>query len=289
MDITAICLPIATIGGMGLLFGLGLGAAAKKFAVPVDERVDAIKACLPGANCGGCGLAGCEAMAKSIVNGESAVNSCPVCNEDQVSAIAKIMGQEADLSEKKVAVVRCRGNHELAAQKFEYQGLMTCQDANLLGGGPKLCAYGCLGYGSCQTVCQFGAITMKEGLPVIDREKCVGCGNCEKQCPRSVIHLVPISSSFHVDCVSKDRGKEVKAACKVGCLGCGLCVRQCENEAIHLEDNHAVINPEACVGCGKCAEKCPTHAISNLLEQVEKDAQVKIPAMPNSQNQNVSL
>lgn len=289
MDITAILSPIVSIGGMGLIFGLGLGIAAKKFAVPVDERVEAVKECLPGANCGGCGQAGCEAMAKSIVSGESPVNGCPVCSAEQVAAIAKIMGKEADASEKKVAVVRCKGNQESAEQKFEYVGLTTCRDAHLLGGGPKMCAYGCLGFGSCMSVCAFGAITMQDGLPVIDREKCVGCGACEKQCPRAVIHLVPISSSYHVNCVSMDKGKDVKLACKVGCIGCGLCVKQCEHGAIKLENNHAVIEPSLCVGCGKCSSKCPTKAISNLLEEIDKPLNISLPDSMTQKNGSISI
>ena len=289
MDITVILSPIVTIGGMGLLFGLGLGIAAKKFAVPVDERVEAIKECLPGANCGGCGLAGCETMAKAIVSGESEINGCPVCNEKQIEAIAKIMGQEAKATEKKVAVVRCKGNHEAAGQKFEYEGLMTCQDANLLGGGPKLCSYGCLGLGSCMTACSFGAITMKDGLPVVDRNQCVGCGVCEKQCPRSVIHLISRISSYHVNCVSKDRGKDVKVACKVGCIGCGLCIKQCEQGAIKLDNNHAVIDTKLCIGCGKCGMKCPTKAISNLLEEIKQLNQVSLHNSVSNSNQNLSI
>lgn len=267
MDLIAILSPIAAIGSMGLLFGVGLGVAAKKFAVPVDERVEAVKENLPGANCGGCGLAGCEAMAKSIVAGESLTYACPVCSNEQVAQIAKVMGIEASTAEKKVAVVRCHGNVNNATERYKYAGLKTCEDAHLLGGGPKLCAYGCLGYGSCVRVCQFGAMKMKEGLPVIEYEKCVGCGACEKQCPRKVIHLLPTNSSYHVDCISKDKGKEVKEACKVGCIGCGLCVKQCEVNAISLKDNYAEINTSLCIGCGKCSIKCPTKAISNLLDE----------------------
>lgn len=289
MDIIAILSPIATIGGMGLLFGLGLGIAAKKFAVPVDERAEAIKECLPGANCGGCGFAGCEAMAKAIVSGESPVNGCPVCNADQIELIAKIMGLEAGAVEKKVAVVRCKGNYEMAGTKFEYEGIMTCQDANLLGGGPKLCAYGCLGLGSCQVVCPFDAITMKDGLPLVNRDKCVGCGACEKQCPRSVIHLVPISSSYHVNCVSQDKGKEVKASCKVGCIGCGLCTKQCEYGAIRLENNHAIIDSSLCTGCGKCSSKCPTKAISNLLDEINVVNEQHSPKLEAKNNKNISI
>lgn len=267
MDLSAILIPIATIGGMGLLFGGGLGFAAIKFAVPVDEKVDAILNQLPGANCGGCGKAGCAAMAKAMADGECAPNACPVCNATQVEEIAKILGVEASTEEQKVAYVRCKGNPENAKQKFEYQGIKTCQDAQLVGGGSKMCAYGCLGYGSCEAVCSFGAIHMENNLPVIDTDQCKGCGKCALQCPRQVIDMVPISSNYHVNCVSKDKGKAVKEACKVGCIGCGLCTRQCEVGAIRIEESHAIIDYSLCVGCGKCEEKCPTKAISHLFEQ----------------------
>ena len=270
MDLSAILLPVATIGGLGLLFGGGLGFAAIKFAVPVDERVTDILENLPGANCGGCGKAGCEAMAKAMVAGECSASSCPVCNAEQVAAIAKILGVEASTSEKKVAYVKCQGSHENAKQKFEYDGIMTCQDAQLVGGGSKMCAYGCLGYGSCEKACPFGAIHMENGLPVIDRSVCTGCGACEMQCPRHVIEVIPASSNYHVNCISQDKGKAVKEACKVGCIGCGLCMKQCEHGAICVENSHAKIQYDLCIGCGKCEVKCPTKAITHLLEQKEE-------------------
>ena len=288
MDVSAILSPILTIGGMGLVFGVGLGIAAKKFAVPVDERVEQIKENLPGANCGGCGFAGCEAMAKSMAAGESKVNACPVCNSNQIEAIAEIMGIKADQNDKKIAVVRCKGNLEHAKQKYDYLGLKTCEDAHLIGGGPKMCSYGCLGYGSCVNQCQFGAMQMVDGLPVIDKEKCVGCGACEKQCPRQVIHLISPLSSYHVDCVSKDKGKEVKAGCQVGCIGCGICVKQCEAQAITLTENVAQIDSDLCIACGKCGAKCPTHAISNLLDEIGKQ-NLPLSAKPSSSHGEISL
>lgn len=267
MDLTGILIPIAAIGGMALLFGGGLGYAAIKFAVPVDEKVSKILANLPGANCGGCGKAGCEAMARAMAKGECSASACPVCQKDQVITIAAILGQQAEVVEKKVAYVKCQGNREKAVQKFDYQGIQTCQDANLIGGGPKMCSDGCLGYGSCQQACPFGAITMKEGLPVIDRSICTGCGTCVLQCPRHIIEMVPENSTYHVACISREKGKAVKEACSIGCIGCGLCVRQCESQAIYLQDNHAVIISEKCIACGKCEAKCPTKAITHLIQE----------------------
>lgn len=272
MVLSAILIPIATIGGMALVFGGCLGYAAIKFAVPVDERVAAVLENLPGANCGGCGKAGCEAMAKAMVAGECLASGCPVCNAQQIASISKILGVEQVEVEKKVAYVRCQGGRDQAKQKFQYEGQMTCKDAQLVGGGPKMCTYGCLGYGTCEAACSFKAITMVNGLPMINRELCTGCGNCATQCPRHIIEIIPLSSNYHVNCISQDKGKAVKEACKVGCIGCGLCVRQCEQGAIQIQDNHALIKYELCISCGRCEEKCPTKAISHLLEVGNKQS-----------------
>ncbi|PHV71478.1 ferredoxin [Sporanaerobium hydrogeniformans] len=265
MDISAILFPVSCIGGLGLIFGVGLGIAAKKFAVPIDERVEAVKDCLPGANCGGCGFAGCEALAKAIVNGESLVNACPVCNKGQIAEIAQIMGVEATNSIRKIAFISCKGTPDVAKLKFKYEGILTCQDAQLIGGGPKVCSYGCLGYGSCVKVCQFDALTIVNGLPVVDKEKCVGCGACQKECPREIIQILPEDTTYQVSCMSQDKGKDVKAACSVGCIGCGICMKQCEVDAIKVKNSLAHIDQSLCIGCGKCETKCPTKAISALL------------------------
>ena len=72
-----IILAAVIVGGTGLLLGLFLGLAGKKFAVEIDEKEQQVREQLPGNNCGGCGYAGCDAMAKAIANGE-APNGCPV-------------------------------------------------------------------------------------------------------------------------------------------------------------------------------------------------------------------
>lgn len=66
------------IGVIGILIGLLLGFAAIKLAVPVDEKEIEVREFLPGNNCGGCGYAGCDALAKAIAAGEAPVNACPV-------------------------------------------------------------------------------------------------------------------------------------------------------------------------------------------------------------------
>lgn len=262
MNITAIIYPILAIGGMGLLFGIGLGIASKKFAVPVDERVGEIRENLPGVNCGGCGFAGCDAFAKAVAEGEAKPSGCPVSSDEQRVAIAKLMGTEVVDGPKQVAIIRCQGSHEIAKQKYNYEGIPTCEDAHLIGGGPKACSYGCLGYGSCQKACPFDAITIENGLAVIHRDKCKACSACVSSCPRDLIYIGQADAKYQVACKSYNKGKVVKASCTLGCIGCGLCIKQCEFEAISLEKGLATIDEAKCTACGKCISKCPTHAIT---------------------------
>ena len=56
-----IVIAIAILGALGLIFGLVLAAASKIFYVETDPRLEQLNECLPGANCGGCGYAGCAA------------------------------------------------------------------------------------------------------------------------------------------------------------------------------------------------------------------------------------
>jgi ferredoxin len=100
------------------------------------------------------------------------------------------------------------------------------------------------------------------GVAVVDRTKCVGCGLCVKACPRALIELVPESKHVSVQCSNRDKGPTVKKVCSAGCIGCGMCQRQCEHDAIHVADNLANITYENCVQCGKCAEKCPVKVIT---------------------------
>ena len=50
-----IILAAVIVGGTGLLLGLFLGLAGKKFAVEIDEKEQQVREQLPGNNCGGSG------------------------------------------------------------------------------------------------------------------------------------------------------------------------------------------------------------------------------------------
>jgi electron transport complex protein RnfB len=260
--INAILIPVVILGVMGLIFGAGLAVAAKKFEVKQDERIPLVRAELPGANCGGCGYPGCDAMAEAIVKGEAPANGCPVGGAKVAEAVGKILGEEVSEEEPKVASVLCSGDCDHAPRRAEYYGLKDCNEAVIANGGPKDCRFGCIGLGSCVTACMFDALSMGEkGLPVVNIENCTACGKCAATCPKSIIDLIPKSQVIHVNCQSKEKGKIVRSSCSVGCIGCKACTKVCPEEAITVTDNLAKIDYEKCVQCGACVEKCPTGAI----------------------------
>lgn len=263
MDVQSILYPVLSIGGMGVLFGLGLGVAAIKFKVEQDPKVPLIRECLPGANCGGCGFAGCDALAEAIAKGEAKVNGCPVGGSAVAEKVAAIMGVEAGSSEKVTAFVKCAGTCEAAKNKFEYYGLEDCAIEAALSGGKKACAYGCLGDGNCVKACAFDAISVVNGVAVVNKDKCVACGACISACPKHLIELVPYDSKVRVACSSKDMPKPTKENCTSGCMGCKLCEKNCPNDAVKVTDFLAKVDYEKCTQCGACMEKCPTKAISD--------------------------
>lgn len=262
MDIMGIISATAVVGGTGLVIGLFLSFASKKFLVHVDEKELKVRELLPGNNCGGCGYAGCDALAKAMVNGIAVANACPVADSDAAKEISEVLG--ADLSERlrEVAFVKCAGNCDKSKLRYDYYGELDCSKLALVpGNGQKECTYGCLGYGSCVKSCNFGAIDIVNGIAVINKELCKSCGVCINSCPKNLIELVPYDSKIKVNCNSLDKGKDTKSACQVGCIGCKMCAKVCEEGAIIIENNLAHIDYERCTGCGNCKQKCPTGAI----------------------------
>lgn len=257
-----IIIPLLILGVLGIVFGLLLGYASKKFEVKQDPLFAPLRDALPGANCGACGYAGCDAYAKAVASGSAPIGKCPVGGAKVSEAMSQIMGVEAQESEQLVAYIRCLGNHEVASNRYRYHGVQSCNEAAMIpGGGPKLCAYGCLGFGSCMEACSFDAIELVNGVARVNEQKCKACGSCVKACPKNLITLIPASLAIRPSCSNPERGKEVKDVCQVGCIGCGLCARACEAGAIHMENNLPQIDPDLCTGCHACAEKCPVKII----------------------------
>ena len=268
-----ILIAIGILGGLGLVFGLVLAAASKVFYVETDPRPEQLNECLPGANCGGCGFAGCGAYAEAVLKGEAPVGKCASGGNEAAKAMAAIMGVEAGEVTRKVALVRCSGARTYDAEgnltkgakmKATYEGFHDCLAASRVGGsGPLSCKYGCLGYGSCTKVCKYGAISVKNGVAVVDEDLCVGCMACAQVCPRKIITAVEPSQNVIIACNSLAKGAVTNRACTIGCIGCGKCMKNCPSGAITITNNLAQIDSSKCTNCGECAKVCPKGLIKD--------------------------
>ena len=270
---TEILIAIGILGGLGLGFGLVLAAASKAFYVEVDPRLEQLNECLPGANCGGCGYAGCGGYAEAVLNGEAPIGKCASGGNECAQAMGNIMGIKADAVTRKVALVRCSGEKTYdkdgnltkgAKVKANYEGFKDCLAATKVGGsGPLSCKYGCLGYGSCTKACKYGAIKVKNGVAQVDEDLCVGCMACAAVCPRGLIVPVEPGHNVVIACNSMAKGAVTTRGCTVGCIGCGLCQKICPKGAITVTNNLAVIDYSLCDNCGLCATVCPKKLIKN--------------------------
>ena len=263
MSMQIVLISVLVVGGAGLIIGLLLGVAGKKFAVEVDEREERVREVLPGNNCGGCGYPGCDGAAAAVVKGEAPVTVCPVGGAACAKAIGEIMGQEVGDTVRMTAFVKCGGDCEKSKTDYAYTGVEDCTMVPFVpGGGPKRCNYGCMGYGSCVKACAFDAIHIVNGVAVVDKEACKACGACINVCPKHLIELVPYAGAdYHVKCMSGDKGKTVRDACEIGCIGCKKCEKNCPSDAIKVENGVAHIDYSKCTNCGTCMEVCPRGTI----------------------------
>ena len=92
---TGILIGTGVLAAVALVFSLLLTLANKVFEVPNDPRRDEVRAALPGANCGACGFAGCDALADAIAAGTAPVNACPVGGSRVANQVATILGAGA--------------------------------------------------------------------------------------------------------------------------------------------------------------------------------------------------
>ncbi len=256
-----ILIPVGVFAALGLFFGAVLAFASRIFAVKRDERIARVEECLPGANCGGCGYSGCTALAEAIVAGEAKPTACSVGGNETARAIGGVLGIEVGEAVRMRAQVMCSGTAEYAKKKYVYEGAQDCIAAAKLGGGDKLCPNGCIGLGTCVSRCPFEAISVVEGVAVVDYRKCAGCGVCTAACPKHLIELIPFDSRHWVGCKSVDKGAVTRKNCDVGCISCKLCEKACEAGAITVNDFVASIDYAKCTGCDKCVEKCPRKII----------------------------
>ena len=244
---------------IGFALGVLLGLFKKIFYVKVDPKIQEVRDVLSGANCGGCGYAGCDAFAEALVNGEAPADGCVAGGSETTAKVASILGVDAGESVKKVAFLACGGTKDCAKDKGIYSGVETCQAAQLAVNGTKLCAFGCIGYGDCVEACPFEALVLgANGLPVVLEDKCVGCGKCTKACPKHLLKLIPAETKGAIakcSCQS-DNKPQIRKDCTAGCFKCGLCAKKCPEGAIDISSGLPVIDYTKCTSCGECVKAC---------------------------------
>lgn len=261
-EILTAVIPVVIIG---IICAIVLVVASKFMAVKENEKIPQIRECLPGANCGACGFAGCDGYAKALAEGETTKANLCVPGGDTVSRkVSGILGVEYEDVVEKVAVVHCAGDCNYTNDRVEYSGMKSCAAAKLIYGSKGECAYGCIGLGDCLNVCPNDAICIENGIAHINTKLCVGCGLCTKACPNHLITLMDDVEKVVVSCSNKDKGAVTRKVCKNGCIGCRKCVKVCSQGAITVVDNLAVIDYTKCPDCedfGVCARECTTGCI----------------------------
>lgn len=276
---TAILTSVLVLGALGLVFGVLLMCANKVFEMPANPTRDAVRNALPGANCGGCGFAGCDALAEAIAAGTAPISACPVGGAAVANEIASILGIE-DMPDqvRNIATVVCQGSSDRCLNKFDYHGIQDCVAASLINDGNRACKYACLGLGTCVRACKFDAIHINEktGIAEVDPEKCTSCGACVRACPKNVLSLQPETVPVRLLCRAAEEGHLVSDNCKIGCVGCGICKDACKFDAITMENNLPVIDRSKCVGCMMCAESCPNGSMwgdfdNRLIAEIDRD------------------
>lgn len=258
----AIFLAFTIIAVLGLALGIGLSIADGKFKVEKDEKLIALEEAMPGANCGGCGFAGCSAYAEAVYKGEAKPGLCSPGGEALAKKMGEILGVEVEAKERMTAYVFCNGNPEVTGVEFAYKGLQDCNAASLLQAGPNACKEGCLHLGSCIAVCPVKAISKDDkGNIVVDKEKCIACGKCTQVCPNGVIKLVPYSAEYVVACNNHESGAKVRQACQVGCIGCKICQVKVESSPFVVENflsrnDYGKDQSAAAAAAELCPRKC---------------------------------
>ena len=262
------------VAGVGFVAAVMLTVASKFFFVKEDPRVALVMEALPGANCGGCGYAGCEAFAAAVVNDPAIKpNLCCVNSSEGTQKVGALTGKAVAVTEPMMSFRRCEKNEGKVAPRYHYDGVATCAAAAELDGGNEACGYACLGFGDCVRVCQFNALRMLEGMPQVLKLNCTGCSTCVRVCPRSVLQLIPKGARVMVNCSTQDKLKAVTDVCGVGCISCMRCVKACPAQAVSLSNNKIEIDHTKCREYGEaCKEACVHSCPRNILRQLCKPA-----------------
>ncbi len=152
---------------LGVVFGLGLGWAGRKFRVHSDPVADQIEQLLPQTQCGQCNYPGCRPYAEAIANGEAEINQCPPGGEAGVRALADLLGREP------LTLNPDHGEQKPVAVAVIDEAV-------------------CIGCTLCIQACPVDAILgASKHMHTVIASECTGCELCLPPCPVDCIDMVP--------------------------------------------------------------------------------------------------
>ena len=260
---------VLSMVSLAVFFAAVLAFADKKLKVEEDPRIAEVYSHLPHVNCGACGYLSCHDFAEHIITGGEDPLKCRVLGEDAKEKLLEFLGHEGGESFPYFPLIRCSAKTANKPALSDYRGIQTCRGAGLVFSGGMECEYGCMGFGDCEAACPFEAITIVDGLPVVDMAKCTGCGKCASSCPRGVITMAEkkVEKIYYVACSTHDGALRVRKICGVGCIACGICEKISKEGFFAVKDNLSredLSKQDKQEEVGVVAAKCPTKVIKTL-------------------------
>ena len=117
INISTLFIVIAIVALIAIVFAILIVLVSKLCFVKEDEKAKAISELLAGANCGGCGYAGCADFAKALSEGNAQISACGATPDENKQSIAEILKIPFCATAKTFAVVKCAGGSK-AIDKF---------------------------------------------------------------------------------------------------------------------------------------------------------------------------
>ena len=169
--------PIVILGGLGLIFCLGLAFASKSPRWPGTPRSTKCASCCPARTAAAAGILAATAAPRPSPRGGVGIR-LPGGRRGLGRQDRRGHGRSGRVRRAPGGLRSVPGG-ENCHDKMRYQGLSLLRGGDAAPGGPKACSFGCMGLGDCVKACPFGAITINQaGVARVDPDKCQSCGKC---------------------------------------------------------------------------------------------------------------